>query len=429
MGNIKSAITNYEKALKLKPEYPEVYNNQATIMKDLGNFKSALESYKKAVALNPSYAEAYANMGVCYQDKGIKDEALKSYNKALKINPKYAEIHRYISSLTKYSHETRHMLEMKSILEEKAISLEDRCHLHFALAKAYEDCERIDESFQHYIKGNSIRKKVLNYEISEDEKLFKLIRKSQKKICENTFNGETAKTTPKPIFILGMPRSGTTLVEQIISSHHDVHGAGELSYIENLGLPILRNHENLRRNIIASFRKKYIDKIKVLSSSKDYVTDKMPHNFRFVALITAAFPEAKIIHVKRSPIATCWSNFKTYFEGLSYSYDLKDIAQFYFMYFELMEFWSEKYPKNIYICDYEKLTENQYRETKKLISHLNLTWDEQCLSPHKNMRTVKTASQQQVREKIYSGSSNKWKKYKHLLTTELAETQLRKWLV
>ena len=214
-----------------------------------------------------------------------------------------------------------------------------------------------------------------------------------------------------------MPRSGTTLVEQIISSHPEVNGAGELNYVAQYGGNLAINLTSKNTVLISEFRDKYLTELSKLSNGQSSITDKMPQNFRFIPLICAALPEAKIIHVQRNAAATCWSNYKSYFpaESIGYCYDLEDIVTYFRLYEDLMKFWQSKYSNRIYSLDYENLTTDQENQTRKLIKYLDLTWEEACLSPHKNKRSVRTASQQQVRQKVYTGSSDAWHKYKPFL--------------
>jgi hypothetical protein len=192
-----------------------------------------------------------------------------------------------------------------------------------------------------------------------------------------------------------------------------VQGAGELKFLSSLGGSIARGDKPLTIENMTEFHMKYLEELAKLSNGYQFVTDKMPHNFLYIALILKALPEAKIIHVKRNPAATCWSNFKHYFSsnGLGYSYDLSDTVQYFNLYQDLMNFWDDLYPDQIYHLDYDRLTVEQELETRQLVEHLGLDWEDACLSPHENKRSVRTASQQQVREKIYSGSSEEWRKY------------------
>jgi hypothetical protein len=168
---------------------------------------------------------------------------------------------------------------------------------------------------------------------------------------------------------------------------------------------------------VSAFRERYLAELAKRADGQAFVTDKMPQNFRYIALICAAFPEAKIIHVLRNTEATCWSNFKHYFasKGLGYSYNLEDTVAYYGLYKHLMHFWSQSYSDRIYHLDYDKLTENQEPETRRLIENLGLNWEDECLAPQNNKRSVRTSSQHQVRQKVYKGSSQAWRKYEPFL--------------
>jgi len=215
-----------------------------------------------------------------------------------------------------------------------------------------------------------------------------------------------------------MPRSGTSLVEQILASHSKVHGAGELSTMDNLVSPILGQDEGqLTRLEISRVRDGYLDALTALQVPEKIITDKMPLNFRWIGFIKFALPEAKIIHLSRDPRATCWSIYKRDFslKGNGYAYDLGDLAEFYKLYMALMSFWRERFPDTIYDLCYEDMTENQEEETRKILEFCNLEWEPQCLDFHKTNRIVHTASAAQVREKMYQGSSDAWREFEAYL--------------
>ena len=275
----------------------------------------------------------------------------------------------------------------------------------------------LDKSFTYLSEGNALRKKILNYSLEQDERLFSSLKKSQSKLLKNKFVINEGPSKHSPIFILGMPRSGTTLVEQIISSHSEVSAAGELIFVKQFGFTLATEPTSVNAATVSEFRQKYLSELTKISSGERFVSDKMPQNFCFIPLICAALPEAKIIHVQRSAAATCWSNYKQYFvtDSIGYCYDLHDVVSYYKLYNDLMNFWQAEYSDRIYNLNYESLTTDQTNQTRKLIDHLDLTWEEACLSPHKNKRSVRTASQQQVRQKVYKGSSDAWRKYEPYL--------------
>mgnify|MGYP000291757847 CR=1 FL=1 len=290
-----------------------------------------------------------------------------------------------------------------------------------------------DDFFKFLNKGNKLRKKELNYTFNKDKNLILKIKEAFKVSLHQVKKSPNKKSTLKPIFIVGMPRSGTSLVEQIISSHNKVYGAGELEFLGKImasGLKeFIDNKNSFTEKTIVSIREQYLNSLSSLSASESFITDKMPLNFRFVGFILSAFPEAKIIHLNRDPMATCWSIYKHYFKsnGNGYAHNYKDLAAYYFLYKDLMVFWNNLYPDKIYDISYEELTINQEDETRKLLKYCELDWDENCLDFHANTRAVKTTSALQVRQRMYQGSSEAWKKYEiylQPLIDELASSRI-----
>jgi tetratricopeptide (TPR) repeat protein len=356
-------------------------------------------------------------MGLTLQDQGKLDDAIEAYTKALSIKPDFATAHRNLSNIKKYTLDDTHFLQVKKYYDKDDLREDAKCNLSFALAKMYEDIGKLDEAFAHLLEGNALRKKLLNYSINQDKKLFTKFKNTQPHLLKNALEPKENLIELTPIFILGMPRSGTTLVEQIISSHSDVTGAGELNYIKQFGFKLATEIANINTLALSEFRQSYLSELSKVSFGKQFVTNKMPHNFQFISLICAAFPEAKIIHLQRNASATCWSNFKQYFvsNGLGYCYDLRDLVKYYNLYTDLMKFWQSEYSGKIYNLSYESLTTDQENQTRKLIKNLGLNWEVDCLSPHKNRRSVRTASQQQVRQTVYQQSSEAWRKYEPYL--------------
>ncbi len=414
---LEEALEAYKKALAFKPDYAKAYNNIGNTLQGQGKLEEAIEAYKKALSIKRDYAETQNNMGVTLKDQGKIDEAIEAFTKALSIKPDYAEAHRNLSSVKKYTTDDKQFLQVKELYGTVDLEDDAKCNLSFALAKMYEGIGELDRAFQHLSEGNALRKKLLNYSIEQDKKLFYYLKKLQPKILKNSLKVKEASTDITPIFILGMPRSGTTLIEQIVSSHSEVVGTGELNYISQFGLNLSVEPEAINATAISKFRESYLSKLSKVSDGKHLLTDKTPHNFLFIPLICAAFPESKIIHVQRNAAATCWSNFKQYFvsDFLGYCHDLKDVVAYYNLYTEMMKLWQSQYGERIYNLNYESLTTDQENQSRKLMKHLALDWEKACLSPHKNKRSVRTASQQQVRQKVYQGSSEAWRKYEPFL--------------
>jgi len=413
-GDVEAAIDSFKQALKIKPDYAQAFNNMGNALSEKGDLEAAINSYKQALKIKPDYVQAYNNIAIALKDKGDLEAAIDSYKQVLKIKPDYAEIYRNLSNIHLYKEHDEYFLKMQSLCQSASVSDEQRCHLNFALSKASEDLNEVSQSFNYLIIGNELRKKILSYDIKKDIELFSQLKKSYPSIA---LQSVVESSDLKPIFILGMPRSGTTLVEQIVSSHSEVTGAGELSYVSRFGDPIARGAIKPNTKMILDFRQRYIEALKKRSDGKFIVTDKMPQNFLYVGLIFSAFPNAKVIHVNRDPVATCWSNYKNYFsdKDLGYCYDLDDIVTYFGLYTDLMQFWLGHYGDRIYNLNYDNLTINQDDETRKLIEYLELEWENDCLSPQHNKRSVRTVSQQQVRQKVYQGSSQQWRKFEPYL--------------
>jgi tetratricopeptide (TPR) repeat protein len=416
-GKLEEAIEAYNKALAIKPDYAEAYSNMGIAFQEQGKLEEAIEAFNKALAIKPDYAGAYLNMGVALADQGKQEEAIDAYNKALAIKPDHAGAHRNLSIVTKYNSDTAQISEVEALLQRTDLDDSNRCHLLYTHAKMQEDLGDLSAAFDSYVTGGDLRQKLLAYAFKQDKHLFGQIKKIAPQFKDVALNLTGEQIGHTPIFILGMPRSGTTLVEQIISSHSEVTGAGELKYTQQFGVDLTVGQKPVNSETVQSFRKRYLAELAKRADGQAFITDKMPQNFRYIALIRAALPEAKIVHVQRSAEATCWSNFKHYFasKGLGYSYSLRETVAYHGLYKDLMHFWYQSYSDHIYNLDYDKLTEDQEPETRRLIKYLELNWEDACLAPQNNKRSVKTASQQQVRQKVYKGSSQAWRKYEPFL--------------
>ena len=422
LGQLKAAMKSYDKAIQLKPDCANAYCNRGNGLYDLGQLKAATKSYDKAIQLKPDFAEAYYNRGITLQDLGQLGQAMKSYDMAIQMKPVFAKAHYILSLLKEYQPHDAQIGLMESLLTDSDPSESDRIYLCFALAKIYEDLGEYDKSFDYLKEGNRLRKKELNYDIDHDKKLMTRIRGIFTAGSLALEDAPDGSASIQPLFIVGMPRSGTSLVEQILASHSKVHGAGELDTMGKLVGPIVstlldqnvsQDTRELSRNGIERVHDGYLEKLAALKVSEKIITDKMPLNFLWIGHILCAFPGSKIIHLNRDPRATCWSIYKHYFaaKGNGFAYDLADLVAYYKLYIDLMSFWRSRFPNTIYDLCYEELTENQETETRKLLAYCDLQWEKQCLDFHQTKRTVKTASSAQVRKKMFQGSSEAWRKY------------------
>ena len=344
----EEALSDFKRAISLKPNYADAFNNLGNTMKQVQRYEDALDAYNKAILFNPNYAEAFNNRGNIYNDLFKPELALSDYEKAVSIKPDYASAHRQISLLKSYTGSENQILVMEKLLKEQNLEKIDQSNLFYALAKAYEDQNELGKAFKYFEKGGKLRKETLNYNIRQDALLFRQIKSSSLKIIQNSPSYE--KFEPIPIFIIGMPRSGTTLTEQIISSHPEVFAGGEIPFWEWYGPKIIMDESEVTKKNISILKQKYLEKLKTISSKHRFITDKMPQNFRFVSLILSAFPQAKIINLNRQPAATCWSNYTHFFpsDGLGYSYDLTDLVNYYELYDDLMMYWNTLLGDKIY---------------------------------------------------------------------------------
>ncbi len=415
-GQFNEALHHYQKAIETEPSFAEAHNNAGIALRHLKRWDEALVSYRQALTHKPDLAETHNNIGNLFTEIGSQDDALASYQAAIDLRPNFTEAHRLLSSYKKFRSRDKQYKLMEELLIDGHLSEEDTCNISFGLAKANDDLGEFEKAYNHYEIGNTLRKKLLGYDFSSDQKLFDQLRSAQNKI-KNSQLGNGGLQSPispiSPIFIVGMPRSGTTLVEQIVSSHPEVTGAGELPFVERHGHNLAIGATASNEESLLACKQLYLDGLESVCEGAAFVTDKTPHNFLYLGLVAKILPEAKIIHVRRSPAAVCWANYTQYFStnGLGYSYSLTDVVDYYRLYIGLMETWKSETSNVIYDLDYEMLVTNQEQETRWLLEKLGLAWDDRCLSPESNKRAVSTASNMQVRRKVYQGSSERWKAY------------------
>jgi tetratricopeptide (TPR) repeat protein len=417
-GRHREAVEQIRHAIELKPHLAAAHNDLGNALSDLGRHDEAMSSYLTALRLNPDFAEVHSNLGNALCEFGRYDEAVQSYGEALRIKPEFAEAHNNLSRIKKYTREDPQLSDMLKRLATPGIGEHELMHLSFALGKAYDDIGEIDKAFAFLADGNRLRKKAMAYDIRSDKAQFELIKSLFS--SESAHGIDTGSTIPAdvkvPIFIVGVPRSGTTLTEQILASHSQVFGAGELQALGRIVRPVTadlgrRGKSRADPDVLTSIRNDYLKEISQIAAVEPYITDKMPENFKWIGFLLEAMPGVRIINLQRDPVASCWSMFKIQFSGNGYTNSLEDLAEYYHLYQDLMNFWRTRFPNQIYDLNYQALTENQEIETRKLLEYCGLEWEDQCLEFHRTKRTVRTPSSQQVRKKMYTGSSESWRRY------------------
>ena len=416
------AITAFEQAIAGDPGFAEPHNNLANALVQTGRHEEALKFYDRAISLAPERPQFHNNFGVALISLGNVDKAVREWRTAIKLKPDYLEAHRHLSPHHTYTSEDPLMAQLQAMLAREDLPETDRMRGCFSLAKALTDTGDLQGAFKYYTRANRIDRETRPYSIYTHEDLHTAIKSvfTAGYPLPEAVGGEL---NSRPVFIVGMPRSGTSLVEQILASHSEVHGAGELTQLTELMLSLYQS-SGLPQDAgkLKTLENEYRKFLRDLNhGNKQWVVDKMPTNFRWIGFILAAFPDAKVIRVNRNPRAVCWSIFCRYFpaKGMAYSADLEDIARYYLLYEDLMDFWHRRFPGKVYELQYESLTENQEQESRRLIEYLDLLWEDACLDFHKTERWVETASDAQVRQPIYKGSSDAWRSFEDHLAPML----------
>ena len=450
-NKFQEAIIFYQKAINYKKDYFEAYNNLATSQKNIGLKDKAFKNYKYAIDLKKNNLEANYNLANLLYDEKRFDEAREAYEKVIKIDNNFPhsylligiinsvqgkfeeaknyflkaiEKDKFLTEAYVYYVNTRKIEKNDNIIKilEELISYKDlhpkfEQDISFALSKVYFDIENIDLGFQYLKKAKKLYLKKIDFSIEGEKKSLKKVKDffSINKLTKIDFK-DTYKVCP--IFILGMPRSGTSLLEQIISTHSEVYGAGELNIMPRIFYETNWDEKTNPEEFFKFVRKEYLSNIEKIQTSKKFIVDKMPFNFLSVGFILNSIPEAKIIHMLRNPMAVCWSNYKSNFFdniGMDYAHKLESIGEYYLIYNEMMNFWREKYPKSLIEIDYDQFVLDYETNSKSVISKIGLNWENEIFKFYENNRAVETNSLLQVRSKVYQDSSRKWKKYeKHL---------------
>jgi len=455
LGNYEKAIESYKLAYKLNNNFLEAKLNLGGLYYELGKYREAIAEYKdvldknkniehahqliadalikeikhdvaidhhiKAISINPKNPINFFLVGADYIYTGDKNLAAENFKKALILDPKYCAAYYGLSKVQKISLSDPVVQQIKKLLIDKTVLSSDKVYLNFTMAKIHESNDDDEQFFEYLALGNKLKNQESKFNLGKTKNqmtitknIFKNIIFKNRKFIEQ-FKEEIEIC---PIFIVGMPRSGTSLIEQILSNNDIVFGAGELDTIHEFLLKSVSSETSEIQLIDALdlLKKNYLERLKYITDKK-IIIDKLPLNFYWIGFIKTIFPNAKIIHIKRDPIAINFSIYKTLFEegAIEFSYDEDDIINFYKFYEELMQFWNDIYSDEILNINYDLLVNNPATEAKKIFKFTNVDFNSNYLKIENNSRAVTTASDLQIRNKIYKGSSENWKKYKKYL--------------
>ena len=430
LGRLYEAEAHFVRAIELKPEYAVAHFNLGILFQDREEFDRAVAEYRQALACRPDFIEALNNLGSCLRTQGYVDEARAVFERILELRPTQVEAHCNLAQYKTYQAgdpQIEQFLSQRHRLE--TLPEEGRIRYWFTLGKIFEDIGRHDESFAAYAEGNRAKHAITPWDEAAHLALQRRIIAtfSRERLARHAVPA-TAEG-PTPIFILGMPRSGTSLLEQVLATLPGIHGAGEITWlpetlhgagqdIEEGAFPFPESLERRPDEELILLGRKYIERIRELAPESTHVVDKLPDNFRHIGLIHLMFPNARIVHSMRDPMDSCSSCFSRLFiaNNLGYTYDLGAVGRYWVSYHELMQHWHAVLPPGrILDVPYEAMVSDFENQARRLVEYLGLPWDDRCLGFHANRRVVKTASVAQVRRPIYRTSVARWKAYEQHL--------------
>jgi tetratricopeptide (TPR) repeat protein len=421
------ALPEIERLLAAEPHHPGYRNFHAVILSRIGEFERAGRIYSQLLQEYPSHAKVWLSYGHVLKTEGRLDEGVEAYRRSIAINPDFGEAYWSLANLKTFRFGPADVSAMEARLADPALSEVNRLHLHFALGKAYEDAGDWARSFDHYSKGNALQHSRVRYNPDHNAERVQRLKAT---FSRGFFAArrDSGSPSPDPIFIVGMPRAGSTLLEQILSSHSAVEGTMELPEILSMARELrgmadteefgyIRVLASMDAAKLRGLGEQYVAQTRIYrKSGQPYFIDKMPNNFLHIGMIHLVLPNAKIIDARRHPVACCFSNFKQHYAmGQRFAYDLTDMGRFYRDYVDLMAHFDEVLPGRIHRVIYERLVEDTEVEVRRLLDYCGLPFEDGCLRFFENERPVRTPSSEQVRQPIYREGMDQWRHYKEWL--------------
>jgi tetratricopeptide (TPR) repeat protein len=434
LKRFEEALASYDRALALRPAFAEALYNRGNTLHELKRFEEALASYDRALTLRPDYAQAHNNLGVALMELGHLSEARAALEQAVELAPWRVKYRRDLGEIMRFVAGDVHLAALEKMAKDSAkLSVDDRIELHFTLGKAYEDVGWHAEAFSHWLHGNTLKRRQITYDEATTLGMLDHVRAAFTPKLIRTWRN-VGSPSPIPVFIVGMARSGSTLVEQILSSHPQVYGGGELNYFEGAVKRMKFGGEAIYPELVSGITDealrdlgvRYLADIARLAPDAIRITDKMPGNFIFAGLVHLALPNAAIIHTIRNPVDTCLSCFsKLFTEGQTHTYDLAELGRYYNHYQALMAHWHSVLPPcRILNVRYEDVVADLEGQARRIIAHCGLNWDSRCLAFHQTEQPILTASATQVRQPIYNSAVGRWRVHEEALRPLLAELSI-----
>jgi len=420
MGQIKKAIKCFEQALRSRPDYVGARIDLARALRLLGEAEDALTPLEEATDLEPDNAEAHMQLAATFRQLGQTELAIERLEHLLSIRPACGEAYYRISVINP----KRELISVVEKLLSDGCPKVDTIYCHFALGNLFNSSKSFDQAFRHFLKANTLQRETITYHAEENSQI---VDRSIKVYCKDFFEDKRqfGSASPLPVFIVGMPRSGTTLIEQILSSHALVHGAGEIETFPGISRLIAQQLEYAKGvpecmslmdgKMVEEHSARYLQELALCCPTAARITDKFLQNFFAIGLIKTLFPDARIINCERNPLDNCTSIFFHCFTTFKAGFELTELGQYYLQYQRLMSHWQNLFPGEIFTVQYEDLVLDQERVSKQLIEYIGLEWDEKCLDFQNNERNVLSPSNMQVRQSMYKSSINRWKRYEEQL--------------
>lgn len=413
------ALPHLRRAAEARPDRAQGPFNLANCLRALGQVAEAQSEYERALALDPGHWGAANNLGTLLRETGDRAGAEAAFRRALAIRPDAAESRRNLAEVKRFTPDDPDLDELRKASERARTDTRARMNLCFALGKALDDLGQVDDAFAAFDEGNRLRRQLYPYDPAVDDLLFDTLHRLFDTLPAPL---DAAPAPFRPVFVTGMMRSGTSLVEQILAAHPDVAAGGELEAMTRAALPLAERAATdgdfrLDAATLGSVRDAYLSQTARIAAGKPVLTDKMPMNFRWIGFILGALPEARVLHLRRDPMAVGWSTFRTCFtaRGNGWAWSLEDIGRFHRRHDALMDYWHRRFPGRIVEVNYEALTEDPEPQSRALVDAAGLSWHPACLDFASARTQIRTASAMQVRRGLYRGSNEQWRAYdRHL---------------